>query len=353
MGVRLTSTPAIKNAPEAGLAEGNGTFSNLHLTILVFVFPWFVKRMLPLVNRGGFYTYWFLFLICGIPVTIAYWTIMSIYGPRKNEKVVLPGKPIEEYIEIKDLELKQHYGGGNKIPMQVFHDAYFDGKVDFKGAVFSFLLLSYSIDFILEGDVLEIMEYRLDWARFNFTPELFKYVLTRLIPDVIFHTQSQDEDQVRDHYDRTFIASVCVIQSNDLFLGGDSFYEAFLGPRMIYTSGIVLDLDREETLEELQDNKLTVVCEKLNLQPEDKLLDIGCGWGTLCAFAAKNYGCDVTGITLAKKQTEFGNNRIAANGCDPQRARVICTDYRDIPYTKGQFTKIVSLEMAEVNLVIA
>ncbi|GJJ13054.1 hypothetical protein Clacol_007303 [Clathrus columnatus] len=312
MGVRVTSTPAIKNAPEAGLAEGNGTFSNLHLGILVVVVPWFVKRMLPFVNRGGFYTYWTLFFICGIPVTIAYWTLMSMYGPRKNEKVVLPGKPIEEYIEIKDVELKQHYGGTNKIPMQVFHDAYFDGKVDFK------------------GDVLDIMEYRHDWAKFNFTPELFKYVLTRLIPDVIFHTQNQDEDQVRDHYDR-----------------GDSYYKAFLGPRMVYTSGIVLDLEREETLEELQDNKLTLVCEKLNLQPGDKLLDIGCGWGTLCAFAAKNYGCDVTGVTLAKNQTQFGNDRIAANGCDSQRARIICTDYRDIQYTKGQFTKIVSLEMAE------
>lgn len=49
----------------------------------------------------------------------------------------------------------------------------------------------------------------------------------------------------------------------------------FLGPRMIYTSGIVTDINREETLEELQDNKLKVVCEKLNLQPHDRLLDIG------------------------------------------------------------------------------
>lgn len=47
------------------------------------------------------------------------------------------------------------------------------------------------------------MEQRHDWATFNFTPELFKYVFTRLIPDVIFHTQNQDEEQVREHYDRT------------------------------------------------------------------------------------------------------------------------------------------------------
>ena len=132
------------------------------------------------------------------------------------------------------------------------------------------------------------------------------------------------------------------------FAGGDDFYEWFLGPRMVYTSGIVLDLEREETLEELQDNKLTLVCEKLNLEPTDRLLDIGCGWGTLAAFAAKNYGCDVTGVTLAKKQAQFGNDRIAANGGNPERSRILCCDYRDIPVAKGHYTKIVSLEMAEV-----
>ncbi|KAF8573700.1 cyclopropane fatty acid synthase domain-containing protein [Ramaria rubella] len=312
MGVRTTSTPAIKNAPEAGLAEGSGSFSNLHLAILLVVVPWVVKRMLPLVNRGGFYTYLFMFMLCGVPTAIGYWTLMSTYGSRKNDKVILPGKPLETYVEIKDAELRQHYGGDRKIPMQVFHDAFFDGKVEFK------------------GDVLDIMELRHDWARFNFTPELFKDVLTRFIPDVIFHSQAQDEEQVRDHYDR-----------------GDDFYEWFLGPRMVYTSGIVLDLTREETLEELQDNKLTVVCEKLGLNSSDRLLDIGCGWGTLAAFAAKNYKCDVTGVTLARKQAAFGNERIKANGCDTDKARVLCCDYRDIPVAKGHYTKIVSLEMAE------
>lgn len=52
------------------------------------------------------------------------------------------------------------------------------------------------------GDVLEIMEQRHDWALFHMTPELFKYVLFNLIPEVIVHSQTQDEEQVRDHYDR-------------------------------------------------------------------------------------------------------------------------------------------------------
>lgn len=118
---------------------------------------------------------------------------------------------------------------------------------------------------------------------------------------------------------------------------------------MIYTSGIMTSLTEPQTLEQLQDNKLTVVCEKLNLQPTDRLLDIGCGWGTLAAFAHKNYGCEVTGITLGKNQTKFGNERILANGGDPERARILCLDYRAIPGSPGHYTKIVSLEMAEVS----
>lgn len=119
---------------------------------------------------------------------------------------------------------------------------------------------------------------------------------------------------------------------------------------MVYTSGIIGDLDRAETLEELQENKLTVVCEKLDLKPNDRLLDIGCGWGTLVSFAHKNYKCDVLGITLSRNQTCFGNEMILKAGGDPRRARVEYCDYRDLPREKGKYTKIVSLEMAEVRV---
>lgn len=131
--VRVSDSPAIKNAPLVGLAEGNGYFSNLQLAGLIFFVPWLVKRVLPLVNRGGFKTYLFLLIVLGIPVTISYWTLMSMYGKRKNEKVVLPGKDIEEYLEFHDKELKAKYHGKEKIPMQEFHDAYFEKKIDFKG----------------------------------------------------------------------------------------------------------------------------------------------------------------------------------------------------------------------------
>jgi len=77
------------------------------------------------------------------------------------------------------------------------------------------------------------------------------------------------------------------------------------------------------------------------------LLDVGCGWGTLVAYAAKNFGCDVTGVTLGKNQAKFGTNRIASNGVPADKARILCCDYREIPHGKGIYNKIVSLEMAE------
>ncbi|KAJ7035923.1 sphingolipid C9-methyltransferase [Mycena alexandri] len=310
--VRPTSLASIKNAPLVGLAEGNGQFSNYQLAALVLVVPYIVKSCLPLISRGGFKTYLFMLVLTGVPTTVAYWTLMSTYGARKNDKVILPGKDIEEYITINDPGLKKLYYGKNKIPMQVFHDAYFEGKADFN------------------GDVLEIMEQRHDWAKFTFTPALFRHVLLEFLPELIVHSKGQDEEQVRDHYDR-----------------GDDFYSWFLGPRMIYTSGVVLSPDTFESLETLQDNKLAIVCNKLDLKPTDRLLDVGCGWGTLVAYAAKNFGCDVTGVTLGKNQTKFGTERIAQNGVPADKARILCCDYREIPHGKGIYDKIVSLEMAE------
>jgi hypothetical protein len=132
--VRATDAAAIKNAPLVGLAEGNGSFNNLHLAGLVVTVPYFLKWVLPLFNRGGFKTYLFLLVVSGVPTTLAYWTVMSHFGGRRSEKVILPGKDIEEYITIKDEELKRLYKGKDKIPMQVFHDAYFNDKIDFNGS---------------------------------------------------------------------------------------------------------------------------------------------------------------------------------------------------------------------------
>ncbi|RKP32150.1 S-adenosyl-L-methionine-dependent methyltransferase [Metschnikowia bicuspidata] len=315
-GIKTTASPAIHNAPLPADGPGSKNFFNVALMSFLLLIPLLVTRKLGL----GFKTWVFFALLFALPILMAYWSILSSFSPRINEKVKLPGKPIGHYLEFHTEELKQKYvlsnnGQGMKIPMETFHELYFDSKVSFK------------------SDCLDIMEYRHDWCTFRFTTSLFKFFLFGMIPEVILHSKSQDEEQVRDHYDR-----------------GDDFYTWFLGPRMIYTSGCISDITREETLEELQDNKLNVVASKLQLTKGDYLLDLGCGWGTWATFSSSQFGAKVTGVTLGKNQTKWGTSLLKKYGVEPEQSRIVCCDYRDTPQSEkpnGKYDKITCLEMAE------
>ncbi|ODQ55298.1 S-adenosyl-L-methionine-dependent methyltransferase [Saitoella complicata NRRL Y-17804] len=307
-GVPTTGSPTIPNAPLPAEGPGTHTFSNKLLFGLIAGVPaYFTYKV-----GGGKFTYIFFLIATFIPVLVTFWYIASCTGGRLNEKARFPNRGVEHYLTFKNPSDAARYRGNRKIPMETFHEMYFDELVDFR------------------IDPHEAMEYRHDWASFRFTLSLFKFFLTGMIPEVLIHSRSQDEEQVRGHYDR-----------------GDDFYAWFLGPRMIYTSGIISDTEREESLEELQDNKLRVVCEKIELKKGELLLDIGCGWGTLTAYASSQYGADVTGITLGRNQTKWGTEQIAKVGVDPSQARILCMDYRDIPVPEGKYNKITCLEMAE------
>ena len=101
------------------------------------------------------------------------WYIASTFSPRKNEKAKYPGRPIEHYLHFHREEDREKYRGRSKIPLETFHEKYFEGDVDFK------------------GDALEVMEYRHDWASFRFTLSLFRFFFTGMMPEVIMHTRSQ------------------------------------------------------------------------------------------------------------------------------------------------------------------
>lgn len=301
-------SPTIHNAPLPADGPGSDTFNNWILGGLLLVIPWWLARQV----YGGFYTTILFTVLLAIPILISFWFVTSRISPRKNEKAKLPGRPVEQYLSFKKESDRQTYYGRNKIPMWTFFEKYFDQEIDVK------------------GDMLEILEYRHDWANFKFTWDTFKFVFLGFGPEMLWHSRSQDEEQVRDHYDR-----------------GDDFYSWFLGPRMIYTSGLISDPHREESLEEMQDNKLAIVCEKIGLKPSDTVLDIGCGWGTLAKYASVNYGAQVTGVTLGKNQTAWGNNGLRKAGISEEQSRILCMDYRDIPKPAGGFKKITCLEMAE------
>lgn len=114
---------------------------------------------------------------------------------------------------------------------------------------------------------------------------------------------------------------------------------------MIYTSGIMHDTSSFETLEQLQQHKLDLVTKKIQLKPEEKMLDIGCGWGTLSVHAAKQGASSVTGVTLGRNQAEWGMRQAAEAGV-ADKVNILCMDYRDIPKTE-KYDKITCLEMAE------
>ncbi|KAJ5346389.1 hypothetical protein N7541_008871 [Penicillium brevicompactum] len=307
-GVPTTLYPSIKNAPVPADSPGSDSFSNGLLIALFVIVPWWLARQVG----GGFYTTIFFALFTSVPVLVAFWAVASSVSPRKTEKAKYRGLPVEHYLQFHSEHDRATYRGKSKIPMVVFYEKYFNGEVDFK------------------GDALECLEYRHDWANFKFTSSLFKHFLFGFIPEMLLHTRSQDEEQVRDHYDR-----------------GDDFYAWFLGPRMIYTSGVISDINKEETLEELQDNKLAIVCEKIGVKPGDKILDLGCGWGTLAKYASAHYGAHVTGITLGRNQTAWGNKGLRKAGVEESQSRIICSDYRDAPRVDGGYQQITCLEMAE------
>lgn len=117
---------------------------------------------------------------------------------------------------------------------------------------------------------------------------------------------------------------------------GNDLYRIMLDKRMVYTCAYWKGAD---TLDEAQEAKLDLVCRKLNLKPGEKVLDIGCGWGSFAKYAAETYGVNVTGITVSRKQVE-----LARELCRGLPVRIRLQDYRDV---NEPFDHIVSLGMIE------
>lgn len=122
---------------------------------------------------------------------------------------------------------------------------------------------------------------------------------------------------------------------------GNDLFQLFLDPTMMYSSAIYPSAD--STLEEAAVYKLDTICKKLDLQPKDRVIEIGTGWGGFAIHAAKHYGCHVTTTTISREQLELAKERVKAEGLE-DRITLLFDDYRDLT---GQFDKLVSIEMIE------
>ncbi|MDQ6826092.1 MAG: cyclopropane-fatty-acyl-phospholipid synthase family protein [Candidatus Eremiobacteraeota bacterium] len=139
------------------------------------------------------------------------------------------------------------------------------------------------------------------------------------------HSVERDQAAIGFHYDQPV-----------------AFYRSFLGEQLVYSCAYFDD--GVDTLEEAQTAKIDYVLRKLRLLPQERLLDIGCGWGTLVLRAAKAFNARVVGVTLSRSQYEEGNRRIREAGLQ-DRASIELRDYRQLKLQS--FDKIASIGMFE------
>ena len=135
----------------------------------------------------------------------------------------------------------------------------------------------------------------------------------------------RDRDAVRHHYDVS-----------------NRFYRLVLGPTMVYSCAYFAGPD--DALEDAQERKLELICLKLRLSEGERVLDIGCGWGSLLIHAAANHGVKGVGVTLSEPQAQLARTRVAEAGLE-DRVEIRVQDYREV--ADGPFDKIASVGMYE------
>jgi cyclopropane-fatty-acyl-phospholipid synthase len=143
----------------------------------------------------------------------------------------------------------------------------------------------------------------------------------------IRHSRRRDRQAISHHYDV-----------------GNDFYRIVLGSSMVYSCAYWTSTDGGYGVADAQRDKLDLICRKLELRPGMRLLDVGCGWGSMAMHAARQYGVQVRGITLSTEQADYARKQVAEAGLTDQ-VEIRIQDYRDLD--DGPFDAISSIGMAE------
>ncbi|MEJ5255649.1 MAG: cyclopropane-fatty-acyl-phospholipid synthase family protein [Acidimicrobiales bacterium] len=194
-------------------------------------------------------------------------------------------------------------------------------------------------DVDLEGDLFAVLE-SLDDLEPRIEPRAVPPLLRALGPGVLrplppppeearlsgrLHSKERDRRAVTHHYDVS-----------------NAFYRLVLGPTLTYSCAVFESPD--DSLEVAQTNKYDLICRKLGLQEDQRLLDVGCGWGGMLLHAATTYGVIGVGVTLSREQAELATKRVAEAGLTG-RIDIRVQDYRDV--RDGPFDAISSIGMFE------
>ncbi|WP_166362232.1 C17 cyclopropane fatty acid synthase CfaB [Pseudomonas akapageensis] len=172
----------------------------------------------------------------------------------------------------------------------------------------------------LEGSISEVIRL-CDELSTALVDEEDEYLPTRTV-----HDKKADAQAISYHYDLS-----------------NEFYQLWLDKDMAYSCAYFKT--GKESLDKAQQSKFEHLCRKLRLQAGDYLLDVGCGWGGLARYAAREFGVRVFGITLSKEQLKLGRERVKAEGLENQ-VELQLLDYRELPQD-GRFDKVVSVGMFE------
>ena len=227
-----------------------------------------------------------------------------------NSKKYIIGNPKKKVpIILKLLDKKLHY----KLliyPDLYFGEAYTDGTLEIKNGSLT--------------DFLEITMKNIGRNEINIFGKILKKIRGTYRYLTNFNIAKKSKDNVAHHYDIS-----------------DDLYDLFLDPKRQYSCAYFKS--ENESLETAQNNKIDHLIKKLNLKPNQKVLDIGSGWGSLAIEIAKKTKCEVTGITLSENQYKYSLNKVKENNLENQ-VQFKLSDYRNL---REKFDRIVSVGMFE------
>lgn len=192
--------------------------------------------------------------------------------------------------------------------------------------IMSFAKAFMNKTFDIEGNIFDALKLKDDISHLEISNKDKLNLFLKTVSFHKVHSKEKDKESIAHHYDI----------SND-------FYKIFLGQTMMYSCAYFKD--NTDDLNLAQENKMEHICKKLSLKKGDKLLDVGCGWGSMIIWAAKNYDVESTGVTISREQYDYAKAKIKMEGLE-KKCSVELKDYRDI---KGEkvFDKIVSIGMFE------
>ena len=212
-----------------------------------------------------------------------------------------------------------------------FADAFLRNDIDIDGDIAAAIEAARDIDLrrLSADDARRILRWSLELRRAHRRDPVAPLRRPAARLSGARHSRARDLEAIRFHYDV-----------------GEAFYRLWLDRRLTYSCAYFeRDDDPTRDLDAAQEAKLDLVCRKLDLRPGQRLLDIGCGWGSLILHAAERYKVDAVGVTLSERQADEANRRAALMGLE-RRVRAEVRDYRELAEL-GPFDAVASIGMFE------